>query len=283
MEDTKILYDYDELSTKSKILDIKDFENKKIIITERTTFHPVSNSWPDQPGDIGTFDINGNILKVIDSIIVLKDKDNNFYFDKEIPKKPEEDSIFLVGHIVENIDVSLIGEEVTINVDKEYRQKLSQSHSAVHLAALSLNKALKKYWTKDFREDSLGNPDFDMIAIEDSKNHTDKSSDRYRIGKSTKKKGFQREEFFENLKEVEKEINDILKEWVLTNSVIEISSDNNTLKSRRYWTCKLPIGDAKIPCGGTHVKSLEIYKEIKVTLTKLDEEFEFLMETFPVV
>lgn len=42
MQDTKIIYDFDILSLKSKVVMLKQFEFGNVVITEKTPFHPIS-------------------------------------------------------------------------------------------------------------------------------------------------------------------------------------------------------------------------------------------------
>lgn len=282
MQDTKIIYDFDILTLKSKVVMLKQSELGNVVITEKTPFHPISYTWPDQPGDIGTINILGTSLKVINSIVGASNANNDFFFDKNIPvKRFEYGWSFFVCHIVEDLGNLSVGSEVTLHVDKENRHNLSLSHSAVHLAALALNKATKKFWKKEeFPIDGLGNPDFDKVAMQESKITSNGCFDKYRLGKSLKKKvGFNTELFFQEMPAIQKEINDTLKHWILTKAPIEVTFDGDTLRSNRYWNCILPEGKAKFPCGGTHATSLGVYKDIMVSFSKSNEEPEIVMQT----
>lgn len=281
MSDTRIIYALDTLTLQSRVIFIRSSDLENIIITEKTPFHPISYTWPDQPGDTGTISSEGKVLRITDSVIGAINSDGTFFLDKQIPiKRKEEGWTFFVCHMTPDaVDASLIGREVTLAVDKERRYALSLHHSACHLAALALNKAAKKYWQKDTLSDPLGNPDFDKLAIQESTISVDHSKDRYRLGKSLKKKGFNADEFFQNMPTIQDQINCILREWIATGGDIKNVAESDALSSNRFWVCSLPDGDVKFPCGGTHILSMKIYKMIFVSLTQLQEEPEIIMET----
>src|SRR6202042_547363 len=83
-------------------------------------------------------------------------------------KRDNPDWYFVVAHFIEASSMKsndyefLVGKIVDLQVDGDYRTRLSQSHTACHLSALALNKCLAKMWKKttDY-QDALGNPDFD--------------------------------------------------------------------------------------------------------------------------
>jgi alanyl-tRNA synthetase len=78
---------------------------------------------------------------------------------------------------------------VELTVDAEARHALSLGHSACHLVALALNRALTPYWRKETSElDALGQPDFDRLAIQHSRVEPRGSKEQYRIGKSLRKR-----------------------------------------------------------------------------------------------
>jgi alanyl-tRNA synthetase len=76
---------------------------------------------------------------------------------------------------------------------------------------------------------------------------------------------------------VQSRINAILREWVAAGASIRIETQGPGLTDRRDWLCELPDGQERIPCGGTHLGSLESVAAIEVELSSDDAEL--IMET----
>lgn len=282
-----------------KILAILELKANKVgVIADKTCFHPIDYKWPDQPGDKGKIIIIDNNIEmhVENSFIAAINKNTKSYiYDKEDVKsiKIKDDYHFVVVHVVENGFreelVQYIHDEsvIKLHVDDEYRKKLSSSHTACHLAALALNKATTPFWKnkKEIKRDSLGSFDFDKICIEKSKILPEKSVDIYRLGKSISKKGFNVNEFIANLSEVELDINNQLNKWIELSKTKEVKCkvipDESFLTEKRVWQCYFPEGGAVIPCGGTHITNLNMFKKIKVKLdsVKLENAANIVMNT----
>lgn len=285
---TRVDFPSGSIASSSKVI-LADFLNqdtsKVFVIVENTPFHPVNYKWPDQPADIGFMTLNDRRFRVTNTLTGAVDLSNyQLYLDQQIPVHKGDDGwIFVVAHVIDfDADLSpsdLLGENVLLQVDSERRSRISISHSASHLMALALNKCAKRYWRKDVKKDSLGNPDLDQLAIQMSKIGELRNKDLYRVGKSSKKKGFDPSAFLANISEVEECINSQLSEWLTADTPISLEPRDSKIDIFRVWSCELPDGIAKVPCGGTHVSSLSQISAIHVTLEKSSDEPEFVVHT----
>ncbi|HEY5152295.1 MAG TPA: hypothetical protein VIJ23_21280, partial [Mycobacterium sp.] len=61
--------------------------------------------------------------------------------------------------------------------------------------------------------------------------------------------------------------NDLLAGWVAAGAPIELEMSGPRLTDLRTWVCRLPEGTQRIPCGGTHLSSLNELSGIGVALT----------------
>ena len=236
------------------------------VLLDRTAFHPVDHTWPDQGADRGT--IGG--IDVVDAIVGATDG-GQLYIGRDIPvRKGEPGWAFVVVHIVEQP----VSGEVEVVVDEAYRTALSTGHTACHLASLALNHALATAWSKEVALDAAGSPNFDALAIETSTIVPDGSVDVYRIGKSLRKKGFVPSALDGD---VEAAANTRLGELLATRADVVIEREGPGLADRRFWVC----GDYRIPCGGTHRSSVDDLGAVQITLerTELDGAIEVVMTT----
>ncbi len=259
----------------SKALVAREFDpasRKAVILVEETPFHPLNHRWPDQPSDFGTLEINGVALPVIDALMGAVDPvSSHFYLGEEIPPKGGEVNLLsVVAHIVsfpENFPITKIeGKMAKLDVDSDRRKNLSAAHSACHLMSLALNKSAKEFWKKEVQKDSLGNPDLDRQSIQSSSLTEKGSVDHYRFGKSLRKAGFESSVLFERIKDFESSVNKQLKDWLAAASGIVVEATGlATIDSQRTWRCRLPDGNAVIPCGGTHLNSLGELKALNVS------------------
>lgn len=293
---TRVTYSGGNTSGTARIVFLKNhpFDNNKLLIaTDSTPFHPVDYNWPDQPSDKGIIIIDDKVIPIDECLIAaINITTNEFLLDKEIKnskiKRTDNEWYFVVMHVVKSIlvnDINLINTKVELNVDSEYRLALSQSHSACHLAAIALNKATAKFWKKTPEYcDSLSNPDFDRYALLSSKIGDKKSVEYYRCGKSLKKSGLDCQLLLkdETLKEIESEMNIQLNEWCSNGVKISIIPSETLLNEVREWHCLFADGkQAVIPCGGTHVSEINQKQKISVLLQKENEqEFKMISRIF---
>src|SRR4030095_99118 len=146
----------------------------------------------------------------------------------------------------------------------------STGHTACHLASLALNRALADRWSKPVRDDALGSPDFDGVAIASSRIAPHRSLHRprlnqplppaaldvYRLNKSLRRAGFDTASLQGDLDGLARAVADQLEQWIATGAPVRVEREGDGLTDRRSWVCELPDGTARIPCGGTHLRPL---------------------------
>ncbi len=255
----------------SKVVDLARISEEKIaILLEQTPFHPVDKSWPDQPADKGRFILtsSGKSLEVLDCQIFAVHKETQEVREScDVPKADRKNWHFTVAHVIDSNEVevdSLIDTEVSTEVDQLLRERLSLHHSACHLAAFAFNYATREFWSKTLsRVDSLGTPNLDQLAMNTSFIYPDRSEDSYRFGQSIKKAGLQVDRLFSALPAVQDRVNDLLAEWIKTGKKITVETVGPGLDDTRTWQCELPLGMARLPCGGTHVTALSAFGGIQ--------------------
>lgn len=255
------------------------------VVTEQTPFHPVSHIWPDHPADRGLL----NAHLVLDCQVgAVELASNELYVGNTIPVKRDEPGwVFVVVHcLAKEVDDVHPMQCVELKVDKAHQQALSRGHSAGHLAYLALNKVLVEelYWRKDAeRKDPHGNYDFNSYAQVTSFVTPDRCTDRYRLGKTLRKRGLNSSDVLANLSDIESRVNSQLGAWVRLDAPIEIQCHGESLTDSRYWLCDLGEGAvAQIPCGGTHAQSLREFSAIEVRFSQVDEQhIEMLTQVHP--
>jgi len=246
-----------------------------VVMTEVTPFHPRNYRWPDQPADKGRLQTaDGARFDVEDAVFVGVSPDGIFFVDGEIPaKKHDEGWRFCVGHAVRAAKLSFArGEEITLLVDEDYRRSLSRAHSAAHLMALALNRSMEPLWRKDAVTDSFGAPDFDTLAMDVSIISPLACRDRYRLGKSLRKKGFSADALRNDPQKYENEINSALAAWLREDAPVTQRAEGDGLTSNRYFCTTLEGRSIEMPCGGTHVRALREIGQISARVSLPDEE-----------
>lgn len=240
-----------------------------VIVSDRTPFHPVDHTWPDQPGDTGMIASDaGSSVPVREAVMAAISDSGELAVGDEIPVKRGADGwTWLVGHRVPALPSwASPGAAVRLEADADRRAALSRGHTACHLASLALDAALADLWRKDPGADALGNPDFEARANQSSRIQADSSVDEYRLGKSLRKAGFDTDRLPATLMEREDAINATLAAWVASGAVSRIETDGPSIVDSRRWRCELPEGEAVILCGGTHVRSLDEFASITVAM-----------------
>jgi alanyl-tRNA synthetase len=255
--DTVVTYPAGALVASSLVLHVAPAGDGHLaVITEHTSFHPVDAAWPDQPADAGAMRVRGETHIIRDAVVAATDGET-LYLGADIPVRKGTDGwSFLVAHLVDEGSAILEGEEAAIDADAATRRALSAGHTACHLASLALNRALADRWSKPAREDALGSPDFDGIAIESSRIVANGSIDRYRLNKSLRRAGFDTASLHDDLDAIRQAVADQLDRWIASEAAVSVERDGDGLTARRAWACELPEGTARIPCGGTHLDSL---------------------------
>jgi alanyl-tRNA synthetase len=250
------------------------------VIVDTTPFHPLDHSWPDQPGDIGTMVAGGVEYAVVDCVTGGVGPEGEFAGGTDIPvRRGTETWRWFAVHVVDGA-APATGQQVELYVDKVRRAALSAAHTGCHLMALALNEVLADRWRKQVRADGLGNPDFDSMAVADSRIDVNASTDRYRIGKSLRKR-FDTEGLREALPGLASNVNERLAGWLAQDAPVCIDTPGPELTARRQWVCELPERTVGIPCGGTHLRRLGELISLTVELTLAEDGSELVAVTTP--
>ncbi len=258
--------------------------NRSLVIVDETPFHPLSNSWPDQEADKGTIALDGKTFEVVDSLTaaINPKEPDNLFIDTEIPSKRETEGWhYLISHVVNTpLDESMVGKSAELTVDADRRKRLSIAHTSGHLAAFAMSKAAADLWRKEVKLDGLGNPDLDQLAMEYSSMTPTGDTDKYRIGKSLRKKGgFDSETFFARSGELADKVNEQVGAWLEAKTPVVIETDGSSLEAQRYCVYVLDDKKVKLPCGGTHPKSLAEIASVQVRYEFFPDIQEFVMYT----
>ena len=241
------------------------------VVTDTTSIHPVDAAWPDQPADRGVLRVGGAEYPLLDAVVAATDG-TRFLHGADIPVRPgAEGWTFVVAHLLDADAAVGEGDAVELEADAAARRAFSLGHTACHAASLALNHALAHRWSKPAREDSLGSPDFDGIAIASSRIEPNGSVDRYRLNKSLRRAGFDVTGLDDVLGGLAESVDATLAHWVAAGSAVRIDREGDRLTDRRAWVCELPDATARIPCGGTHVGSLGELREVRVAFD-LDDD-----------
>lgn len=241
MDSTIVTYHLGNLSEHAKVKEIVPYFDKWAVICDITAMHPVDHKWPDQPADRGWLVFEQNVVPVIQCIVAAaQNGSSTLFFDCDIPVGRGKDGWrYYVAHIVERLSGIYIGADIRIDVEAEFRYEVSAGHTGCHLAALALNSVLSKFWKKGADIDGLGNPDFDQTAIQVSKIAENQSFDKYRVGKTLKKRGFRNSEFWEFFPELQFCINKQLASWATLVSEVWVTPKLAYLSTERRWNCEI--------------------------------------------
>jgi alanyl-tRNA synthetase len=269
-DDTEVTYPRGDTRSTGRVLHREPHgEGHQAVLLDVTAAHPVDSAWPDQGPDRGTLTVGEAVLDLLDCVAGATDGSALFVGGDVPVKKGTPGWAFVVVHVVDAATPVEEGEEVLVEVDEVHRAALSVGHTACHLASLALNAALADDWTKPVAPDALGRPDFDALAIATSTIAPDGSVDRYRVGKSLRKKGFAPARLEGAPDAVAASVGSTLAGWVAGGASARIEVEGPRLTDRRYWTTELDGHPVSIACGGTHAAALS---ELGATSVALELE-----------
>lgn len=275
MQDTLVTFPAGDLTGSGVVQALVPLGEQMVgVVVDRTPFHPVDHTWPDQPADAGTL----AAIPVVDCVVGAQSPDDAILVGGDIPvRRGDVDWRWLVLHVLPADAAAglTVGDVVDLQVDRDRRQPLSRGHSACHLAALALNEVAGPYWTKDpGRHDDRGHPDLDSMAITLSRIHPDSARDEYKLGKSARKRGLRTADLLADLTDLAMGANSLLAQWTAAGGACRIDTGGDPrLTARRTWVAQLTEGSVAIPCGGTHVADLAELGSVSVTWTPTDEGF----------
>ncbi|WP_447002118.1 metal-dependent hydrolase [Saccharothrix isguenensis] len=254
------------------VVPLPSTDGDSVVVLDRTCFHPLDHTWPDQPSDAGHLLVGSEEIPVIDGVTCAFDADGELAIGEAIPARRGDDGYrFVVGHVVRVASGALpVGTKVEVRVDEGLRADLSAGHSACHVAAMALNQVTDGYWSKESRRDSRGYADFDNQFVTTSRIGRRKSTDTYRIGKSARKKGLRAQEVLDALPAIEAELNELLRDWVAAGGAITLTPEVCALDAKREWSADLGGNTATIPCGGTHLSDVAQLSGLSVQLVAED-------------
>jgi alanyl-tRNA synthetase len=272
LTDTIVTYPAGSVLDRASVLALVVRDDTVAVITDATPFHPVEPRWPDQGTDLGTLTCAAGVATIVEATIGATDGTDLFVGGEVTVRRGTPGWAFVVAHLIA-VDAPrpVAGEIVTLTADGVHRAALSAGHTACHVAALALNAVLADRWRQPLgsggRIDGLGNPDFDQLAITSSAIHPYGATDTYRVGKSLRKRGFNSTGLDSVLPGVADRANDLLAGWVAAGAPIELEVTGPRLTDLRTWVCRLPEGTQRIPCGGTHLSSLQELRELWIALS----------------
>ncbi|NOH98074.1 alanyl-tRNA editing protein [Vibrio sp. 99-70-13A1] len=274
---TKIKFCHNTWVLEAVVQLVEKNEGRIYIVTDETPFHPVSHIWPDHPADRGTIQFKNTLCPVEDCLVgAFEEATGLLFVGSDIPvKRNAEGWSFVVVHqLSEEASSPEVGDMIQLNVDQDYQMSLSRGHSAGHIAFLALNKILSEsYWRKDAdRKDALGSYDFNSYAQVTSFVTPDTCIDKYRLGKTLKKRGLNVADMLSNLKDIESNTNQLITKWLTTPAEVTMRLEGETLTDSRYWECLIDGDAVSIPCGGSHINSIKELQQVTVTLSIFDEQ-----------
>jgi alanyl-tRNA synthetase len=252
-------------------------DGRGLIVCDYTPVHPESFRWPDQPGDTGAVSWGHGEHPLLEALTGLANRRTGELRIGDAAKalgRTDEDWVGVVVHVVDAIsDLPSPGTRLNISVDRLRRQQLSAAHTAAHLSAFALNRSLVGYWIKqDIALDTLGAPDFDKQALVSSRIDLAGCTDRYRLGKTLRRKGFDAAKAITDLPSIVVGVNDVLAKWLGDPTPVVLEPLDSTLDTRRTWRCRLGGQVAEMFCAGTHADHLNALISVEVHLSSTDDE-----------
>jgi alanyl-tRNA synthetase len=280
-ENTLVTFPAGELAADTTVDRTVSVGDRHGVVCATTPFHPVDHTWPDQPADRGTLTVSGRALPVEDCVIGAAPRDGSAPVstgDGIAVRRGDPDWNWYVVHLVAEDPGARAGEPVRLEADPQWRLGLSAGHTSCELVGLALNRVLAGWWTKPAKDDALGHPDFDKLAISRSRIHPYGSVDHYRLGKSLRRKGFSADRLADELPDLEAGINAAMERWVAEDAPVGVDTEGPGVAARRHFCCGLSDGAVRVPCGGTHIARTGELGSARVSLSLSEDGSELRME-----
>ena len=164
------------------------------IVADRTLFHPVDPSGPDQPGWMTPAPQR---VPVLDCLVGAIDADGVLSGGRDHPRRRPRPH---VGGCPCRRCRGRTGGRSTRRPAGGRRTagRFEPGPHGMPRLGLGAQCGRRDLWRKDVARDGIGNPDFDKIALTESRMVPDQARDTYRLGKSLRKKGFDTASFRES-------------------------------------------------------------------------------------
>jgi len=251
------------------------------LIVDQTPFHPFNARWPDQPSDTGSIIVAGRPVSVVDCQVgAVEFGSGRLVIGPDLPvSHGAEGWHWVVVHVLDrDVDVP-VGSEVSLWVEAGRRHELSAVHTARHLSGLALNTMLASLWSQGMPADSLGNPNFDELAMSSSAVTTHGFRDTYRIRTlSAQGGGALDAEHLDSLVTIlGMAVTDRIHRWLARRAPIRLVAAGPYLADPRAWECDLAQGTARVVCDGTHTADLGVIAGIEVTAALTESRTELAL------
>jgi alanyl-tRNA synthetase len=281
--ETRVTYHHGHLEGYGRVLAVLPYgsvgDSRRVVVTDSTPFHPLDRFWPDQPADHGVISLGSMALSVVDTqVLSVESATGEVRIGPEVSaRRGSAGHVLAVAHVVDAADADVagwVGQVVSLEVDAARRLALSAAHTGCHLVAFAFNQCVDGLWTKDAPRDSRGNRNFDAAALLQTRHHIGGSVDRYRLGRSLRKKGFNHPELIAGLDAHILRANEMLALWLASKAEVTVAGGSDYFTAERLWRCAI-APPAVMPCGGTHVFHLGKIAQIDIS-AQFDDEMQEL-------
>ena len=105
---TVVTFPSGSLVESARVVGVHPAEGGAVVVLDRTPFHPVDHTWPDQPGDRGALRVDDVEVAVTEAVMAAVSDEGEVAVGADIPvKRGAEGWTWLVGHRVEAVPSAL--------------------------------------------------------------------------------------------------------------------------------------------------------------------------------